>query len=142
MAYIGYCGDNCELCPRYIATKSKDVEQLKEAAILWAKVGLHDGVFHPKKMVCNGCASFEHCVSNNIRECARDKGISSCGKCTEYPCDQINAIFDKTDFFAKQCKEKCDPIDYQWLHSVFFSKKERLDAIHQECIEDAKRNLT
>lgn len=137
MANIGYCGDNCELCPRFIGTKNNDVEKLKEAAILWAKVGLHDGIFPPKKMVCNGCATFKECHSNNIRECARGKGISSCGKCWEYPCDQINAVFDNTNFYAEQCKEKCDAKDYQWLHNAFFCKKERLDAIHKEYMSNA-----
>lgn len=33
MAYLGCCGDDCECCPRYIATKSNDREKLKEAAI-------------------------------------------------------------------------------------------------------------
>ncbi len=141
MAYIGYCGDDCELCPRYIATKSNDVEKLKEAAILWEKVGLHDCIFPPEKMICNGCTSLEQCHYQNIRECAMDKEISSCGECPGYPCDQINAVFDKTNFYAKQWKEKCDSKDYQCLHNAFFFKKERLDAIHNEYRLNAKRNL-
>ena len=89
MTYIGYCGDDCELFPRYIATQSNDVEQLKQAAILWKIVGLSDHLVPPEEMICNGCASLEKCHYNNIRECNRDKEISSCGKCTEYPCDKL-----------------------------------------------------
>ena len=61
MAYIGYCGDDCEQCPRYIATKSSDRKKLKEAAVLWNKVGLRDDIAAPEEMVCHGCASLEAC---------------------------------------------------------------------------------
>ena len=143
MTYIGYCGDDCELCPRYIATKRNDVEKLKQTAILWKKVGLTDHLVSPEEMICNGCASLESCHYNNIRECNRDKEISNCGKCREYPCDKINQVFDTTSSYARQCKEKCDAKDYQCLHHAFFSKKERLDAIHVKYIKDSKnRNLT
>ena len=96
MDNIGYCGDDCELCPRYIATKSNDVEKLKKAAVLWEKVGLNDKIVTPEQMICNGCASLEHCHYNDIRECAKDKEISNCGKCNDYPCDKINGVFNKT----------------------------------------------
>lgn len=33
MAYIGYCGDDCEQCPRYIATKRGERGKMKEAAV-------------------------------------------------------------------------------------------------------------
>jgi len=141
MAYIGYCGDECELCPRYIATKSNDGEKLKEAAILWKKVGLHDQIVTPEEMICYGCASLEQCHYNDIRECARDKGISNCGKCNDYPCDKINEIFDKTSSYARQCKETCNLKDYECLHNAFFSKKDRLDEIHIEYISDAKKRI-
>jgi hypothetical protein len=80
MAETGYCGDDCELCPRYIATKSKNREKLKEAAILWKKVGLKDHTATPEEMICSGCASLETCHYNDICECARDKDIDNCGK--------------------------------------------------------------
>lgn len=137
MAYIGYCGDDCEQCPRYIATKSNDVEKLKEAAILWEKVGLNDQVVPPEEMVCNGCASLEHCHYNDIRECISGKNISNCGKCKDYPCDKINEVFNRTSLYARQCKEKCNLKDFQCLNNAFFSKKDRLDAIHIAYISDA-----
>ncbi len=137
MAYIGYCGDNCELCPRYIATSIYDVEKLKEAAILWKKAGLRDSIASPEEMVCNGCASLERCHYNEIRECARSKGVDNCGRCDVYPCDMINEVFERTGAYAKLCRETCDLKDYESLRNAFFSKKERLDAIHAEYIADA-----
>lgn len=137
MAYIGYCGDDCELCPRYIATKSNDVEKLKEAAILWEKAGFHNSIVTPEEMICNGCASLEHCHYNDIRECARGKEISNCGKCNEYPCEKIKDVFEKTSSYAKKCKEICDLTNYECLHQAFFSKKFRLDKIHSKYIQGA-----
>ena len=139
MAYIGYCGDDCELCPRYIATKSNDREKLKEAAILWKKVGLKDQIVTPEEMICNGCASLEKCHYNDIRECAEDKEIGNCGKCNEYPCVKINEVFEKTRSYAQQCKEMCGSNDYKRLYKAFFSKKERLDAIHMEYISGVNK---
>lgn len=132
MDNIGYCGDDCELCPRYIATKSNDVEKLKKAAVLWEKVGLNDKIVTPEEIICNGCASLEQCHYNDIRECAKDKEISNCGKCNDYSCDKINEVFNRTAFYSKQCKKMCDIKDYECLHKAFFSKKDRLDAIHIE----------
>ena len=68
MAYIGYCGDDCEQCPRYIATKSNDRRQLNEAAVLWQKVGLRENFATPEEMVCHGCASLEKCHYNDKGE--------------------------------------------------------------------------
>jgi len=39
MNEIGFCGDNCSDCPRYAASASNDFIKLKEAALLWRRVG-------------------------------------------------------------------------------------------------------
>lgn len=133
MAEIGYCGDDCELCPRYIATKSGDRGKLEKAAVLWQNVGLTDKLATPEEMICHGCASLEKCHYNDIRNCAKDKMIDNCGECIEYPCEKINAVFEKTDAYARQCKETCTASDYHRLNEAFFLKKRRLDAIHFKC---------
>lgn len=138
MPNIGYCGDDCDLCPRFIATKSNDREKLKEAAILWKKVGLNVQIVTPEEMICNGCASLEKCHYNDIRDCAREKEISNCGKCNAYPCDKINRVFEKTIAYDQQCKEACTSSDYERLKKAFFLKKDKLDAIHLEYITDDK----
>jgi len=81
-------------------------------------------------MICHGCASLEKCHYNDIRECAKNKKIDNCGKCFKYPCDKINAVFEKTDSYAQQCEETCNANDYECLNKAFFLKKKRLDAIH------------
>ena len=41
---IASCGNDCNECPRYIATQSGDKEQLKEVAVLWRRVGYRDKI--------------------------------------------------------------------------------------------------
>ena len=91
------------------------------------------GVTEPtEEMTCYGCASSKDCHYGNVRDCARNKRISNCGKCTFYSCDKIDAVFDQTRLYEEQCKINCNTIDYHCLHQAFFIKKERLDAIHLE----------
>jgi hypothetical protein len=42
MTEIGYCGDDCKNCPRYVATINNDTEKLMEAALMWKRVGWRD----------------------------------------------------------------------------------------------------
>ncbi len=139
MAEIGYCGDNCECCPRYIATKSGDRGKLKAVAVLWKKVGLTDTIAPAKEMVCHGCALLETCHYNDIRLCARNRDIGNCGQCSEYACDKIKAVFQKTASYARQCEKNCGASDYERLNDAFFQKKRRLDAIHLSCSSDVKK---
>jgi hypothetical protein len=137
MTLVGYCGDDCEWCPRYVATRDNDVEGLKRAALLWARVGMNESLVPAEEMICNGCASLEQCHYDDVRECARGRGISNCGRCDEYPCDRINQVFERTGSYARQCKEVCDAEDYACLHKAFFSKKDRLDAVHNRYMSGA-----
>ncbi len=64
---IAYCGDNCEFCPRYVATLSNSKEKLKEAALLMRKVGLSYNLENPENMMCHGCQDKEKCENNNYQ---------------------------------------------------------------------------
>jgi hypothetical protein len=139
MAYIAYCGDDCESCPRYMATKSNDVRGLEAAAILWQKAGYHDRLVPPEEMICHGCHSLEQCYYGELCECARGRGIGNCGECTEFPCDRINAVFDKTSSDAVRCKGILSTDEYECLYQAFFSKKDRLETIHSEYVSGAKQ---
>ncbi len=131
MALIGYCGDDCEECPRYIATQENDREALKAAAVLWHQVGLNDRIAGSEDMICHGCAALDACHYNEIRECAQEKKLNTCGECEVYPCEKITAVFDKTRSYAETCRQACDSGDYETLKRAFFDKKKRLDAIHK-----------
>ena len=131
MSEIGFCGDNCSLCLRYIATKSEDKDKLREVMALWIRAGWRDEVVGPQEMECYGCASVKWCRYDNIRNCAQDKGIKNCGECKEYPCDEIFQVFRQTELYAKRCKEACSEEDYRTLNEAFFLKHNKLDEINR-----------
>ncbi len=130
MLKLGYCGDDCNYCPRYLATQSGDEERLKEVAAMWQIVGWRDKAELPEKLTCHGCATVKVC-GLGIKECVIEKGIDSCGKCTEYPCGKLIRIFNNNEKEADICKAKLSQEDYELFQRAFFSKKERLDRIQQ-----------
>jgi len=140
MMKLGFCGDDCNVCPRYIATQSGDVEQLKKVAALWYRVGYRDKIVPPEEMICRGCSSTWCNVVDNrdVRECALEKGVENCGKCENYPCEKVLKVFEQTESFAKTCKEKCSKEEYECLQKAFFSKKENLDRVNREWLSQAK----
>jgi len=132
MLELAFCGDDCNVCPRYSATQSGDVEKLTKVAALWKRAGLRDESVSPEEMACYGCATVQWCRYDDVRKCAQTKGISNCGKCDNYPCEKITKVFEQTGHYAKECKKNCSKDEYEYLQKAFFSKKTRLDKIHEE----------
>jgi len=130
MDLIGFCGDNCDLCPRYIATKSGSLHDLEKVRDLWVRVGWRDKETSLEEIACGGCATVKSCGYDNVRICVKNKGIANCGECIDYPCKQIIKVFDRTKSYEKKCKEVCSPDEYERLYEAFFLKKQTLDAIH------------
>ena len=137
---MGYCGDICEICPRYTATQSGDEKRLKEVADMWLMIGWRDTVVPPEELTCNGCESLEICELG-IRDCVLEKGLDSCGECFEYPCSKLINIFENNEKEAVICQSKFSPNDYKIFQKAFFSKKERLDKINKEIFRPQKRNM-
>ena len=96
MTEIGYCGDNCSSCPRYTATLANDTEKLKEAVLMWKRVGWRDTILSNDEIKCTGCKTVTWCRYYDIRECAIDKKLNNCGECDQYSCNRIKDVF-------KQC---------------------------------------
>jgi len=136
MKVIGFCGDNCSACPRYIATQSGNEEKLKETTEMWKRAGWRNTNVSPQEMICYGCASVEWCRYNSIRKCALKKGIDNCGKCRNYPCKEITDVFKQTDYYKKTCEKNCSKEDNEFFLRAFFSKRDILDKIHQENFPD------
>ena len=99
MVKLGYCGDRCDLCPRYIATISNDSGELNKVAILWKKVGFRDKINNINKLICNGCNQEKECAYENIRKCCINYKTENCGKCINYPCQLIKDVFKYTRKF-------------------------------------------
>jgi hypothetical protein len=130
MPKTGYCGDDCNYCPRYLATQSGDEKRLKEVAVIWRMIGWRNTDELPEKIACHGCATVKIC-GLGIKDCVIEKGIDGCGKCGEYPCDKLLKIFENNKKEAIICREKLSKADYDLFQKAFFTKKERLDRINK-----------
>src|SRR4051812_43742746 len=101
MKTIAFCGNDCEKCPRYRATKSGDAGELRRVAELWYRNGLRDRVVAPEEIACDGCSPDKSCV-HAVAACAAAKGLSHCGRCAEFPCARVEAMFARTEEFSLQ----------------------------------------
>ena len=89
-----YCGYNCEKCPVYQETKNNNLKKLKK--ILYNN--------NPNETLetlgCKGCNFSENinkiCIACQIRKCAIERKISSCGLCMNFPCEKLIFISEET----------------------------------------------
>ena len=124
------CGDDCNYCPRYLATQSGDEENLKEVAVLWRTIGWRSAETPPAEMKCNGCPSVQSC-GLGIKDCIINRGIGSCGECPDYPCKRMKKIFENNIREAGICREHIPEKDRNLFQRAFWDKKKRLDVIHK-----------
>ena len=128
----GICGDNCEYCPRYIATRNGgniDLEKVKE---LWVRLGLRDRTFPVEDMACHGCSPENKCAYTELRTCAAAKDLETCGQCGDYPCDLIEFTFEKSEKLRMVAAAVCSREEMEMLTMAFFAKKDNLDRMHRE----------
>ena len=97
---ISYCGDLCNECPRYTATKSNSRKELEYLAELWYRLGFRDSIMDPEDMKCSGCSKEKECTEG-INKCKHLENINNCGECQHFPCDNINRVFEKAEYFVK-----------------------------------------
>ena len=132
MQNLGVCGDDCNFCPRFIATQGGSIEELKKVAVLWHRTGLRDKVISAEEIACHGCPSSKRCAFEDLKKCAEREKVRNCGECEDYPCDKLNSIFGQMETFSRRCRAICSDAEYQQFQKAFFSKKENLDRIHQK----------
>ncbi len=91
---FAYCGYDCKKCPVHQATINNDLEQLRK--ILFNN-NSNETV---ETLGCKGCTENNNinkmCASCQIRKCALDKKMISCGLCDNFPCDKLIYISDET----------------------------------------------
>lgn len=83
---IGYCGIYCGACDHYLSTTTgkhltKGNDELKQNPCKRCKSTI------PEK-ICKWCRNCD------IKICAREKKLSHCGECKEFPCNRIE-FFEK-----------------------------------------------
>ena len=120
---ITLCGDNCFVCPRYLA---KSEEELKAVAELWCRVGWRDKVVSSDEMRCTGCSSYKQCTYHLV-ECIAEHNVQKCNQCIDYPCQRIDDMLKRSGQYRKKAKEVCSEAEYRQLEAAFFDKKMNLD---------------
>jgi hypothetical protein len=105
---MAYCGLVCGECPIFLATREPDEVKRRQMRIEIArKCNEHYGVrYGPEDITdCDGCKTksgllFRGCRNCEIRPCAQERKLESCGECGEYPCHRLEPLF-KTDPAAR-----------------------------------------
>jgi hypothetical protein len=128
---LAACGNRCDFCPRFIATQNGDISDLNIVARLWFEVGWRGSVVDAEEIKCNGCRA-ENLCRYSISQCAEEKKVGNCGKCSQYPCENISKAFEKTLLYNQECKEKFPKELYSVFQEAFFFKKENLDKTNKE----------
>jgi hypothetical protein len=136
---LAACGNDCNHCPRYIATQSGDLNKLKEVSFLWNRIGYRDKIVSPKEIACHGCTSSNWC-RYGIRNCTIENRVSNCGECEDYPCKKILGAIEKTLTFAENIREGSSEKDFEHLHKAFFLKRANLEKIHSQRLKGMKQD--
>lgn len=93
---ICYCGHDCARCKLYLATVTNDGHLRAEAAAYYRDT--FGAMFDPAALRCMGGRSkevFELCDSCPWMACCKDKHLSSCGECADYPCVPLASYIEK-----------------------------------------------
>ena len=118
---IAPCGNNCVYCSRYTA---KTNEELQRAAELWFKVGWSEKIFSSEEVKCSGCSN--HRILCTLINCLNERNFQKCNQCSDFPCDKIKKMLERSKEYEKQCKELCSDIELMLLKKAFFEKEENL----------------
>ena len=109
------CGQHCEACTLYIASK-EDPKLLRAFADLF-QLPVDD-------VCCHGCRSEQrspHCEQCKMFDCAWDRGFQFCHECLDYPCAdlklfRIESEKTKANVHSSSevhtCNSKCDERKY------------------------------
>lgn len=123
---IAACGNDCEKCPRYAATRSQDPTELERVRLIWIKAGWRDESSDIGELLCTGCSESSFC-RYGVAACAGARELENCGLCPEYPCSRISAMLEQSQKYARQCRVIFSAQDFALLESAFFEKAKNLE---------------
>lgn len=119
---ITLCGDDCLHCPRYNA---KTEEELSAAAELWYRMGWRESIVSCEEIRCEGCSSHKSCTYG-ISECVRERSVSKCNECNEFPCEKISKMLLRSESYKEKARRVCTEEEYRALEKAFFNKEDNL----------------
>ena len=97
--YISPCGLYCGVCAIHIAHRDNNQKLKERLASLYRGAVPGKGTLPNSENLstdgirCGGCLSgclFMHCQQCDIRHCTREKGITGCHECNDFPCAHID----------------------------------------------------
>jgi hypothetical protein len=105
--HISYCGIWCQACPIYWATREKNKEKKLKMRNEIARIcnEQYKARLSPEDVSdCDGCKTNRRLFSGSskceIRECAKERKLQNCARCSDYACEKLSAFFT-TDPQAK-----------------------------------------
>lgn len=116
---ISLCGDNCSVCPRYIAQSEEALNALAE---LWHRIGWRDRILSGEEMRCAGCSADKRCGYGLI-ECTQKHHVRKCCKCPQFPCEKIRDVLNRSNEYRARCEKLCTAEEYAALEQAFFHKE-------------------
>jgi len=117
------CGDDCAVCPRFLA---KTDEELHQTAVFWHQVGWRDHVVSNEEIRCKGCGSRAACAFM-LLPCLRERGLEHCVDCDKNPCDKIGSMLVRSAEKEAQCRAACrDQRMFSMLKRAFYEKEKNL----------------
>jgi hypothetical protein len=124
---IGFCGDECSACPRYLATLDDDEGELRRVARLWHELGFRGRVVTTAEIRCDGCRPDRECA-HGIAACAKARSVEHCGQCPDLlPCVLVQRCFERTEALAERLRSTCPAGDYDQLERAFLRKRQNLE---------------
>lgn len=114
------CGDDCAVCPRYIARTD---DELRETAEFWHRAGWRDRVVSNEEIRCAGCGTRQTC-SFMLLPCVKEHGVERCSSCGEYPCRKIHKTLASSNIKKEQCRAACaSDEEFAMLVRAFYEKE-------------------
>lgn len=130
------CGDDCAVCPRYLA---RTEEELYQTAVFWHQVGWRDRVVSNEEIRCRGCGTRQSCAFM-LLPCLQEKGHEWCPECGEYPCGKIGDMLARSAEKEEMCRRACgDERMFAMLKRAFYEKEKNLFPEEKEGADPVRR---
>ena len=121
---ISVCGDDCAVCPRYIARTD---EELHETAEFWYRAGWRDHVVSNDEIRCTGCGCRPTC-SFMVLPCTKEHQVSRCKECGEFECERVKDMYRRSYDKMQQCRDACEnEEEFQMFVRAFYEKEKNLN---------------
>lgn len=98
-----YCGHDCSRCITFLATKHEDGDLREQSRKFYQEEFGRD--IPLADICCSGGRSeniFILCRECPFRECCRNRGLTACGDCPDYPCGMLADYMEK---YINRCNQ-------------------------------------